>query len=94
MVRPEFSLKTHHPSGSLEDAARYMAVHLSAQRAAVLGLSPESWRRLHQVPGVPGDSAAYAQGWCVESGAGGDSGYSLEHDGSNTINYMRMNLGS
>ena len=83
-----------HPSGSLEDAARYMAVHLSAQRAAVLGLSPESWRRLHQVPtvGVPG-SAGYAQGWIVRSGADGGDSYSLEHDGSNTLNYMRMNLG-
>jgi len=71
-----------------------MAVHLSAQRAAVLGLSPESWRRLHQVPtvGVPG-SAGYAQGWIVRSGADGGDSYSLEHDGSNTWNYMRMNLG-
>lgn len=78
---------------SLEDAGRYMAVHLSAQRAAVLGLSPESWRRLHQVPtvGVPG-SAGYAQGWIVRSGADGGDSYSLEHDGSNTWNYMRMKL--
>jgi len=65
---------------SLEDLARYLAVHMAGARGEETGfLEPASWLALH----TPPFGNDYAMGWSV-SGAG------FEHSGSNTLWLVQM----
>lgn len=69
--------------GSLEDVARFLAVHLDHRYAQEkLGLSQATLAKLHGAP----DDYPYAYGWLI-----GGSGI-LTHDGSNTMNYMHLKM--
>jgi CubicO group peptidase (beta-lactamase class C family) len=67
---------------SIEDFARYAALHLDGARGRTRLLEAASFRKL-QAPPAAGD---YALGWAIHTAAGG-AGRILAHDGSNTMFY-------
>ena len=71
---------------SLQDIARYLAVHASHDCAErKLGLSQATWRRLHSIP-VNADYP-YAFGWLIAN-----TGGSIQHGGCNTTNFMHLKV--
>jgi CubicO group peptidase (beta-lactamase class C family) len=72
---------------SLEDYAKYLALHIRGERdggGAKLP-KPETFKKLHDAP--PGPGQKYAMGWIVVPNLPG-AGRALSHDGSNTMWYV------
>ncbi len=74
---------------SLEDWAKYVALHLAGARGESDFLKPETWRRLHKPP----EGESYACGWVVRDRdwAGGRT---LWHNGSNTMWFAEIWIAS
>jgi CubicO group peptidase (beta-lactamase class C family) len=70
---------------SLEDAARYVAMHAARETGPVLK-KRETFEFLHTA--VP-DNKDYARGWIVTK-TGWSQGPAIAHDGSNTMNYCSI----
>jgi CubicO group peptidase (beta-lactamase class C family) len=72
----------------LVDWAKFVALHLDAERGRPTLLSAASARSLHA---APGPLPSYASGWSVAS-AEWAQGLLLTHNGSNTTNYARVTV--
>ncbi|MDZ4828876.1 MAG: serine hydrolase domain-containing protein [Phycisphaerae bacterium] len=79
------------PSGTLhltmEDWARFIALHLRGETKGGLGVTANDFKRLHTA--ADGDKEQYACGWTVAerpwAGGDGKTGRVLTHSGSNTV---------
>jgi hypothetical protein len=72
----------------LTDWAKFVALHLDAERGRATLLSAASAKQLHT---APADHPSYAGGWGVAQ-ADWAQGLVLTHDGSNVFNYARVTV--